>query len=167
MYSNYGLDAYNTYETTSAGASLGALAGLSIGLIIFFSIIAIAVAVLELIGLWKMFKKAGKKGWEALIPGHDSFVLFEMAGINPIWILGLIFGGIVCIIPILGMIAYYAFIIFVAVWLNVRLAKAFGKETGFGVLMFFFPYVMYPILGIGSAKYTAPKKMVNKPGEDK
>jgi hypothetical protein len=167
MYSNYGLDAYNTYNTTSTGASLGALAGLGIGLIIFFSLIGIAVGVLELIGLWKMFKKAGRNGWEALIPGHDAYVLFEMAGINPIWILGLVFGAIIAIIPILGIIAFYAFVIFVLVWLNVRLAKSFGKETGYGVLMFFFPYVMYPILGIGSAKYTAPKKMVNKPGEDK
>lgn len=167
MYSNYGLDAYNTTYNTSTGASLGALAGLGIGLIIFFSIIAIAVAVLEIIGLWKMFKKAGRKGWEALIPGHDAYVMFEMAGINPIWILGLVFGAVAMIIPFIGILAFYAYVIFVTVWLNVRLAKAFGKETGFGVLMFFFPYVMYPILGIGSAKYTAPKKMVNKPGEDK
>lgn len=166
MYSNYGLDAYNTYDTVGAGAATGILAGLGIGLI-FICIIGIAAAVLQYIGLWKMFKKAGRKGWESLIPGHSEFVLFEMAGINPIWILGIIFGGIVCIIPILGYLAFLAYVIFVEIWLSIRLAKAFGKETGYGVLMFFFPYVMYPILGLGSAKYTAPKKVVNKPGEDK
>ena len=163
MYSNYGYDAYNT---SSANALASLFAGSIVG-IIFASIIGIAVMVLMFIALYKLFQKAGRKGYEALITGHDTFVLFEMAGINPIWILGIVFGGIVCIIPILGYIAYVGFLIFITIWLSIRLAKAFGKETGFGVLMFFFPYVMYPILAFGDAKYTAPKKVVNKPGEDK
>ena len=165
---NYGLDAYNTtsYNTAGAEAFGSILAGFGIAMI-FVWIIAIAAAVLEIVALYKMFKKAGKKGYEALIPGHDTFVLFELAGINTIWILGIVFGSVVCIIPILGAIAYCAFIIFIEIWLNIRLAKAFGKETGFGVLMAFFPFVMYPILAFGDAKYTAPAKVVNKPGEDK
>ena len=165
---NYGLDAYNTtsYNTASADALGSMLAGLGIAMV-FVWIIAIAAAVLELVALYKMFKKAGRKGYESLITGHNLFVEFELAGINPIWILGIVFGSVVCIIPFLGLIAYCAFLIFIEIWLNIRLAKAFGKETGFGVLMAFFPYVMYPILAFGDAKYTAPKKVVNKPGEDK
>lgn len=167
MYSNYGSYGYDSYNTASTAAGIGGvLAGLA-GVAIFFGIVAIAAAVLQLVAQYKMFKKAGKMGYEALIPGHNTFALFQMAGINPIWVLGIIFGEVIAIIPILGSIAYLAFIVFVMVWLNLRLAKTFGKETGFGVLMFFFPYVMYPILAFGSAKYTAPKKMVNKPGEDK
>ncbi len=166
---NYGYNTYNTgygYDTTGTEALGGILAGFGIGLA-FISIIAIAAAVLMLVAQYKIFKKAGRKGYEALIPVHNEFILFEMAGINPIWILGIIYGSVVNIIPFLGSIVYLAFVIFAEIWLNIRLAKAFGKETGFGVLMFFFPYVMYPILAFGSASYTAPKKVVNKPGEDK
>ena len=165
---NYGLDAYNTtsYNTAGAEAFGSMLAGLGIAMV-FVWIIAIAAAVLELVALYKMFKKAGRNGYESLITGHNLFVEFELAGINPIWILGVVFGSVVCVIPFLGAIAYCAFLIFIEIWLNIRLAKAFGKETGFGVLMAFFPFVMYPILAFGDAKYTAPKKVVNKPGEDK
>lgn len=167
MYSSYGLDAYNTgYSNSGADAFASLFAGSVVGMI-FGGILGIAVIVVMLIALYKLFQKAGRKGYEALISGHETFVLFQMAGINPIWCLGIVFGSIVCIIPILGYIAYIAFLIFILVWLNLRLAKAFGKETGFGVLMFFFPYVMYPILAFGDAKYTAPSKVVNKPGEDK
>ena len=163
----YGLDTYQTNNYGSTAAAVTTLTGIALVFSVIFWIIYIAGIVMILIGLWKMFKKAGRKGWEALIGGHDAFVLFEMAGINPIWILWVSIAAVALVIPILGWIAYPAFVIFVWFWLNIKLAKTFGKETGYGVLMAFFPYVMYPILGLGSAKYTAPKKMVNKPGEDK
>ena len=166
MYSNYGYDSYYSSDLGSAASTAGAVAGVALVFLIIFYIIAIAAAVLEIIGLWKMFKKAGKNGWEALITGHNGFVLFEMAGINPIWMIWIMIAAVVACIPIIGWIAGFGFIIFVEFWLNIRLAKQFGKETGFGVLMAFFPFVMYPILGIGSAKWTAPKKLVNKPGEE-
>jgi len=166
MY-NYGLDSYNTGYTTNSAEALGGIAAMfGVGMI-FLYIIILAAAIVELVALYKMFKKAGKKGYESLISGHNLFVMFELAGINPIWILGVVFGSLVCVIPFLGWIAYIAFLIFIEIWLNIRLAKTFGKETGFGVLMAFFPFVMYPILAFGPATYTAPKKVVNKPGEDK
>ena len=169
MYSNYGTS-YGTdslISTNTAGTEAlgGLLAGFGIAMI-FVYIIAIAAAVVELIALYKVFKKAGRKGYEALIPGHSLFVEFEMAGINPIWILGVVFGGVVCIIPFLGALVYLAFVIFVEIWLGIRLAKTFGKGTGFGVLIALVPVVGLSILAFGNAKYSAPKKVVNKPGED-
>ena len=161
MYNNY----YRASSSSAAGLG-AAFAALGV-FVVILAIIGIAAAVLMLIGQYKMFKKAGRRGYEGLIPVHSTFVLFEIAGINPIWILGIVFGGLVSIIPILGSLAFAVFTIFVKVWLNTRLAKAFGKTTGFGVLMFFFPYVMYPILGFGNAQYVGVNKVENKPGEDK
>ena len=164
---NYGLYSYNTgYSTGAAEGLLSGFALFGVGMI-FLYILIIAACVVELVALYKMFKKAGKKGYESLISGHNLFVLFELAGINPIWILGVVFGSVVCIIPFLGWFAYIGFLIFIEIWLNIRLAKTFGKDTGFGVLMAFFPFVMYPILAFGPATYTAPSKVINKPGEDK
>ena len=155
------------YTGSSSSAGLGAaLAALGV-IAIIFVIIGLAAGVLLLIGLYKMFKKAGRNGYEGLIPLHNTFVLFEISGINPIWILGIVFGSVISAIPIIGSFAFAVYTIFVSVWLNIRLARAFGKTTGYGVLMFFFPYVMYPVLGFGNAQYVGFNKVENKPGEDK
>ena len=39
------------------------------------------------------------------------------------------------------------------IYTDIKLAKAFGKGTGFGVLTFFFTWIGLPILGLGSAEY--------------
>ena len=52
----------------SAESSLGALlAGLGV-VLIFAVIILLAILIPTIIAEWKLFKKAGKKGWEAIIP---------------------------------------------------------------------------------------------------
>lgn len=48
--------------------AFGVLATTSIGLIVFFGIIAIAFYVVYVIALAKLFKKAGEDGWKAIIP---------------------------------------------------------------------------------------------------
>ena len=55
--------------------ALGAFA-LIIGLIV------LAVLVVYLVALWKVFVKAGKQGWEAIIPFYNSWILVEIAGLN-------------------------------------------------------------------------------------
>ena len=37
--------------------------------------------------------------------------------------------------------------------LDIRVAKSFGKTTAWGVLLFFFPFVVSLILGYGKAEY--------------
>lgn len=60
--------------------ALGAFA-LIIGLIV------LAVLVVYLVALWKVFVKAGKQGWEAIIPFYNSWILVEIAGLNWWWFL--------------------------------------------------------------------------------
>ena len=40
-----------------------------------------------------------------------------------------------------------------AILIPLKLAKVFGKSTGFGVLAIFFSIIAYPILAFGSAEY--------------
>lgn len=40
----------------------------------------IVIIVLQIIGEWKVFKKAGKKGWEAIIPYYNTWTLIEISG---------------------------------------------------------------------------------------
>ena len=79
------------------------LLGLSLGLILFVSIIVLAIIVLYVIGTWKLFKKAGKQGWEALIPFYSTYVLVEISGLNWWYFLIAISGTIVNILDIDGL----------------------------------------------------------------
>lgn len=49
---------------------------------IFIMLLVIAIYAIYVVGLWKLFKKAGKQGWEAIIPFYNTYVLVEIAGLN-------------------------------------------------------------------------------------
>lgn len=43
---------------------------------------------------WKSFELAGRKSWEALIPGYNYFVVFKLGTQKPFWSLLLVFPGV-------------------------------------------------------------------------
>ena len=45
----------------------------------------------------------------------------------------------------------------VLIYPSIQLAKAFGKGTGFGICLYLFSFVCYPILGFGDAEYIGPQ----------
>ena len=62
--------------------------------------------------------------------------------------------------PVATVIAIIAFIVSI-VWIirwYLKTAKAYGKGTGMGVLMIFFPNIITLMLGFGSAQYVGPQK---------
>ena len=58
------------------------ITSLILGGSIFILLLVIALYVVYVIGLWKLFKKAGKQGWEAIIPFYNTSVLVEISGLN-------------------------------------------------------------------------------------
>jgi len=105
----------------------------------FSSIIGLLVAVLVIAGMWKVFTKAGKPGWAAIIPIYNVVVLLQIAG-KPLWWIVLLF------IPIVNFV--------IAVMVMISLAKAFGKGTGFALGLLFLSPIFIPILGFSDAQYT-------------
>jgi hypothetical protein len=103
-------------------------------------IIELVVIVAVLAGMWKMFVKAGKPGWAAIIPIYNVYVLTQIVG-RPAWWVVLMF------------IPFVSFII--AIILMVDLAKSFGKSGAYALLMFI--GIGYLMLGFGDAKYVGPK----------
>ena len=104
-----------------------------------------------------MYKKAGKDGYIALIPVYNVIVELEISGM-PIYFWFLNYGSLLLgWIPFIGafftMVISYVFLILK----DINLAKSFGKSAGYGVLLAFFPFVMYPILGFGKAEYIGPQ----------
>ena len=139
----------NYYGYTDYGyADYDALAGLLGGIAIFGLIamlIALAVSVIQLIGMWKVFKKAGKGGWEALIPFYCNYVLIEIAGLNWWWFLFFFAPLVLGFIGLawLGSLAYL-FAVFNCYY---NLSKKFNKGTGFAVCLTLFTPICIPILG--------------------
>ena len=143
---------YGYGYTTTAAATAGLAVGIII-LIIFLALIAIAAYVVSRVGLMKVFKKAGKPSWAAWVPIYSDVLLCEIAGIDPRWILIVLYSGVVCIIPILGWLLYLAILVYFSILLYVSLARAFGKSDGFAVGLILIDFVFIPILGFGDAKY--------------
>jgi hypothetical protein len=105
--------------------------------------IILAIVAVAIIGMWKVFEKAGQPGWAALIPLYNGYILLKIAG-RPGWWLVLFF------VPLANVI--------VAVILAIDVAKAFGQSPVFGIVfLFLLSGIGYLILGFGNARYIGPQ----------
>jgi uncharacterized membrane protein YoaK (UPF0700 family) len=102
------------------------------------TIVWLAIVVLGIAGYWKVYVKAGKPGWAALIPIYNLIVLLEIVE-KPVWWL------ILFLIPIANLI--------VAIIVGIELAHRFGKSTAFGWGAALLWFIFIPILGFGDARY--------------
>jgi uncharacterized membrane protein YoaK (UPF0700 family) len=110
-------------------AALVGLLFLAVELVIIVAIIA---------GFWKVFTKAGKPGWAAIVPIYNVIVLLQIAG-KPLWWILLL------LIPIVNII--------IGILVGIAVARNFGKSDAFGVGLALLGFIFYPILGFGSAEY--------------
>lgn len=127
-------------------------------LIIAAILIGILFSIPTIIGMWKIFTKAGLSGWECLIPFYGSYQLgtkvlaTEKAG--------LIFLGLdIAISLILNISTGYVAIILIYginLYKNIKIANSFGQNIGFAIGMTLLPFVFYPILGFGKDAYIGP-----------
>lgn len=149
MYSSYYTTPYTSTATRAASTmDSSAITNtlLSLGIMLWILLLVFtAAAIVTIIAKWIVFKKANVDGWESLIPIHSEVVELQLGGIKTYWyFLNLI---VICGIgPII-----------LSFWKSIALAKAFGKGTGFGVLLALFPFVCYPILAWGNAEYVGPQ----------
>ena len=113
-----------------------------LAMIIPIIIFAITTAVIEIIGAWYMFEKAGEPGWAAIIPIYNLLIGIKIAG-KPWWYI------LLMMIPIVNLVI-------VIITLN-GISKNFGKGPWFTVGLFFLRWIFIPILGFGKAVYTGDK----------
>ena len=74
---------------------------------------------------------------------------FQLKVIRPTWWVLLYF---LSVIPVVGWIGS----LIVSVIVMIDLAKSFGKDTGFAVLLILLPIVGYPMLAFGKDEYKGP-----------
>jgi hypothetical protein len=101
-------------------------------------VIELAVIVLVIIGMWKVFAKAGRPGWASIIPIYNAYVLCEIAGKPGWWV-------VLMLIPFVNLI--------IGIIVMIGLAEKFGKGAGFGIGLILLGFVFIPILGFGDATY--------------
>lgn len=154
-YSYLTSDYATTYATASAEeyAALGGLmAGTLAGIATVAMVFALVVGVLTIIANWKLFTKAGQKGWKSIIPIYNAVILFRVAGISP-W---LILAYFAAIIPAIGWLV----VLGLNIYLMYNLAKAFGKDGAFTVGLVLLNTIFMMILAFGSSEYQLNKAEV-------
>ena len=114
----------------------------------FWTIAIIVIVTIFLICLWKIFKKAKVEPWEALIPGYNIVVLYNISGISPFWLL-FAFG---MLIPSIRLMCYMAYM-FIEGTQKAMLCHKFNKSLAFTIGMIIFDFIFFPILAFGKAKY--------------
>jgi hypothetical protein len=119
-----------------AATSAGLLAFLGAYMFFIFAYVAVLFII-----QWKVYVKAGKPGWAALIPIYNVYVLTEIVG-RPAW-----WTFMILIPPV-----FFIFSIIMAI----DLAKSFGKDTGFAIGLVLLAPIFYGILAFGNAEYQGP-----------
>jgi len=127
------MENYDYEDSLSSGLFAGV--GL-IGCLIYLAILVLTVA-----GLWKMFEKAGKPGWAAIVPIYNIVVIIEIIG-KPLWWI------LLWLIPCVNIV--------IGIWGMNLLMKSFGKDSLYTVLALFFPFIIFPVIGFGNDPYLGP-----------
>jgi len=113
-----------------------------VAVIVPLLIFAIVATVVEIVGAWFMFEKAGEPGWAAIIPIYNYLIGIKIAG-KPWWFI------LLMLIPVVNLVVY--------ILILDGLSKSFGKTTGFTVGLFFLRCIFIPIMGFGKSVYTGDK----------
>lgn len=95
----------------------------------------LAVIILMLVSMWKIFEKLGEDGWKSIIPIYNFIVLLQIVKWD-LWKIILFF------IPVVN-------IIFLFLLYN-ELGGKFGKGTGFTIGILFLPFVFLPLLAFNA-----------------
>lgn len=125
---------------------LGSIIGALFGLI--FSLLSMAIFVVIIAGMWKLFEKAGKPGWASLIPIYNIIVMMEITG-KPTWQI------VLFLVPLANL--------YVAITLSVSFCRSYGK-FGIGNYLFymFLSFIAVPMWGFSAdTRYLGPSEGPN------
>ena len=89
---------------------------------------------------WRIYTKAGKPGWAAIIPVYRQIVMYQVCGLSP-WLM------LLWLVPILGWLA----MAIIAIMKRFCLAKEFGRGSLFGFGLLFLPVIFQSIIAFHPA----------------
>jgi signal peptidase I len=99
--------------------------------------------ILVFIGLWKIFTKAGYKGWYSIVPFYNIWIALKIIDKKYWWF-------IYMLIPFIN--------IYVTILIFIEFARCFShRGLGYQILIALFPWVMLPLMGFNKDEYIDPK----------
>jgi hypothetical protein len=105
-----------------------------------FWLIMMVLMVICIIAMWRIFAKAGKPGWAALIPIYNVIVLLEIVG-RPVWWI------VLYLVPVANLV--------VQILVSIDLARKFGKSVVFAIFGLILTPVGLLMLGFDKSEYKA------------
>ena len=142
--------------------------------LIITSVLSVVIFIATVVGLWKIFTKAGKEGWKSIIPIYNYYVLFQIAwDVKYFWyyLIGAIVAGVLLVldlfiplIPALIALAIYIYLLYITVKLNYNLSRSFGESGCFTVGLVFLTPIFYIILGFSKNAVYKGNISINQKG---
>jgi len=115
------------------GGIMAAIADIAV-----YLVLSIAILVVMVVSYWKIYVKAGKPGWAAIVPIYNIIILLEIVK-KPVWWVILFF------IPCANIVAL--------VLVALEFVKVFGKPSWHAALMILVGIVYLPYIAFSDAKY--------------
>ena len=143
-------------------AGLGVLAGLIVGVMAISAI----TFLINLVCRWRIFSKAGEKGWKSIIPFYSSYVEFsftwsKLQGI--LMLATMLLGRIGCAAAESGSLVYTigsligAYSAILVLIQTHKLSLSFGRKFGFTLGLIFLNPIFMLILAFGKkSQYVGP-----------
>lgn len=129
---------FTTTTTTTTSDGGGSALLVFVISIVFYLIFAFILSVI--------FKKAGRKAWEAYVPIYNTWVTLEIAGKPGWWVL-------INLVPFIGGVIFFVLYIIA----TIELAKRFGKGPFFAIFgLILFSLIGMLILAFGKSTYSGP-----------
>ena len=116
------------------------------------SLIGLVVAIAVVVGVWKLFAKAGKPGIYAIVPLLNLWTLVEITGLPKTWFWYFIIGAVLSPVSfgLSGLVCLY-----VAYIVMRQLLRSFGKSDTVGsvVLHLVLAEILLPMIGFSAQPY--------------
>lgn len=130
-------------------------------------VVTVIYYVIYAIGSFKMYSKANVPGWYAFIPFVDDYQSYKIAWNGNIYLIVLVLSVVANVITqkgtgdftvwtVVAMVFSLASLVLEIKYVA-RLAKSFGKGTGFAVGLFFLRPFFVMALGFDDSKYQGPQ----------
>lgn len=143
----------NLISSNSSNFAYGYLVGF---ILAYFGIVLAVCSILlifRIIARWRIYKKAGQKGWEAIVPFYSSYTMYKIT-----WGMGWLFLAPVALNILSGIVPTLAGLItvIIVIWdalCSYKLSEAFGHKVWFAIGLFFLPTIFKMILAFNSDGY--------------
>lgn len=147
----------------------------------FSDLMGLAIFILLIIAWWKIFEKAGEKGWKAIIPIYNGYILYKISWKTMMFWIMLALGVVGSILMSVGGVTVTAdgaaavsdaaaanpLVIIgclfalaagvIEIIQQYKLSKSFGHGIGYALGLIFLSPIFELILAFGKSEYKGPQ----------